>query len=131
MRSEYLFLFITPRLILQLTTMFSYTLLLALAVSTLAAPMAPQSCADVTVYFARGTREQPAPLGNIVGPPFQSALRSALGSKTLEFVGIEYLAIIPGFLVGGGPIGVINMANSVISKANSCPNTKIVISGYR
>lgn len=111
--------------------MFSYTVLFALALSAVAAPpVARQSCADVTVYFARGTGES-GTLGTIVGPPFQNALKSALGSKTLEFVGISYPASIAGFLAGGDAGGATTMANSVTSKASSCPNTKIVISGYR
>jgi cutinase len=130
MRSEYTFFFVAPRVIFGLTTMFSYILLLALTASALAAPMARQSCADVTVYFARGTGES-GTLGTIVGPPFQSALKSALGSKTLEFVGINYPASIAGFLAGGDAGGATTMANSVTSKASSCPNAKIVISGYR
>ncbi|KAF8054229.1 cutinase [Lyophyllum atratum] len=109
-----------------------YTALLALALSfsALAAPLERrQSCADVTVYFARGTTE-PGTLGTIVGPPFKNALTSALGSRTLEFVGIEYPADIPGFLAGGDQGGAATMASSVTAKAEACPDTKIVISGY-
>ncbi|KAF9460165.1 cutA, cutinase A [Collybia nuda] len=110
--------------------MVSYTFLLALVASALAAPpVARQSCADVTVYFARGTGES-GTLGTIVGPPFQSALRSALGSRSLEFIGINYPATVAGFLAGGDRGGAATMASSVTSKASSCPNTKIVISGY-
>ncbi|KAF5378733.1 hypothetical protein D9615_006874 [Tricholomella constricta] len=110
--------------------MFSYTVILALALSAVASPIeSRQSCADVTVYFARGTSEV-GTLGSIVGPPFQRALKSALGSRSLEFVGIKYPATIAGFLAGGDKGGATTMANSVTSKANSCPNTKIVISGY-
>ncbi|KAF8069329.1 cutinase [Lyophyllum atratum] len=107
-----------------------YAALFALALSAFASPIEPrQSCADVTVYFARGTTE-PGTLGTIVGPPFQSALTSALGSRTLEFVGIAYPATVAGFLAGGDPGGATTMANSVTAKAGACPNTKIVISGY-
>jgi len=110
--------------------MFAYTVLLTLVLSALGAPLeSRQSCADVTVYFARGTTE-PGTLGIIVGPPFESALQSALGSKTLQFTGIDYPATIAGFLAGGDQGGATTMANSVTSTANSCPNTKIIISGY-
>ncbi|KAG6813415.1 hypothetical protein H0H92_011394 [Tricholoma furcatifolium] len=88
-----------------------------------------QSCADVTVYFARGTGEV-GTIGTIVGPPFEAALQSALAGKTLDFEGIPYAASIAGFLEGGDPAGAATMASDVTAKANSCPDTKIVISGY-
>ncbi|GLB35408.1 putative catalyzes the hydrolysis of cutin, a polyester that forms the structure of plant cuticle [Lyophyllum shimeji] len=108
----------------------SYLALLALALSAAATPLQErQSCADVTVYFARGTTE-PGTLGTIVGPPFQSALQGALGSRTLDFIGIPYPADIAGFLAGGDQGGATTMADDVTAKASACPNTKIVISGY-
>ena len=111
--------------------MLVYASLFFLGLSAAAIPpVARQSCADVTVYFARGTGES-GTIGTIVGPPFESALRASLGSRSLEFVGIDYPASIAGFLEGGDPGGATTMANSVISKANSCPDAKIVISGYR
>ncbi|KAF8912246.1 cutA, cutinase A [Gymnopilus junonius] len=110
--------------------MFGAALTLVLAtISAFAAPTARQSCADVTVIFARGTTELP-PIGTIVGPPFELALQSTMGSKTLSFQGVDYAATIAGFLEGGDPQGAANMAQDVISTANSCPDTKIVMSGY-
>ncbi|KAF8867553.1 cutinase [Infundibulicybe gibba] len=109
--------------------MFFLVALLSLALSALAAPAARQSCADVTVFFARGTLER-APIGSVVGPPFRSALRSALDGKSLSFVGVDYPANIAGFLEGGDPDGATTMANDVNSIASSCPNTEIVMSGY-
>lgn len=111
--------------------MFKSALLLALAVASVhAAPTATQACADVTVIFARGTGEA-APIGTIVGPPFQSALQTALGSKSLSFQGVNYPASVAGFLEGGDPNGAATMAQDVTSTVNSCPSTKIVMSGYR
>ncbi|KAG5643736.1 hypothetical protein DXG03_009727 [Asterophora parasitica] len=110
----------------------SLAVLLTVALSAFAAPAGDvtiQACSSVTVYFARGTSE-PGLIGNRVGPQFQDALRSALGSKSLEFVGIDYPATVAGFLAGGDAGGATTMANSVTAKANSCPSTKIVISGY-
>ncbi|KAF8163708.1 cutA, cutinase A [Crassisporium funariophilum] len=110
--------------------MFRHSLLLAFAtVGVYAAPHVRQSCADVTVIFARGTLEA-APIGSIVGPPFQSALQTALTGQTLSFQGVDYPANIAGFLEGGDPAGSITMANDVTSTASSCPNTKIVMAGY-
>ncbi|PPQ70034.1 hypothetical protein CVT24_003801 [Panaeolus cyanescens] len=89
-----------------------------------------QSCPDVAVYFARGTTES-GTLGTIVGPPFRTALTSALRGKSLQFNGVSYPATVGGYLAGGDVGGATTMANSVTSIAGSCPNTKIVISGYR
>ncbi|KAG5643729.1 hypothetical protein DXG03_009719 [Asterophora parasitica] len=88
-----------------------------------------QACADVTVYFARGTSES-GTIGTSVGPHFQTALQNALGGKSLEFVGVPYPATVGGFLAGGDAGGATTMANYVTDKANACPSTKIVISGF-
>ncbi|KAG5716566.1 Cutinase [Termitomyces sp. T112] len=110
--------------------MFQSLALLALVSSTLASPLAlRQSCADVTVLFARGTGES-GTIGTIVGPPFEAALRSALAGRSLDFEGIPYAASIAGFLEGGDPAGAATMANDITATANACPDTKIVISGY-
>ncbi|GLB38076.1 putative catalyzes the hydrolysis of cutin, a polyester that forms the structure of plant cuticle [Lyophyllum shimeji] len=110
--------------------MSSYLALLALALSVAATPLETrQSCADVTAYFARGTSES-GTLGTVVGPQFKSALQSALGSRTLEFVGIPYPATVAGFYAGGDQGGATTMADDVTAKASACPNTKIVMSGY-
>jgi cutinase len=110
--------------------MRSYAVLLALTLSAVASPLAPRACSAVTVYFARGTSES-GTIGTSVGPPLQTALKSALGSKTLEFVGVPYAANVLGFLQGGDPAGATTMANLVTAKASECPSTSIVISGYR
>ncbi|KAF6763308.1 cutinase [Ephemerocybe angulata] len=115
-----------------------FTTLLVLATSTLSVLGAPTpevnakaraSCPDVQVYFARGTTETPT-LGTVVGPGFSRTLTAALTGKSVTFTGIAYSANIAGFLVGGDPGGATTMATSVTSTANSCPDTKIVISGY-
>jgi cutinase len=104
----------------------------ALAALAYAAPPleSRQSCADVTVVFARGTGEA-SPIGTIVGPPFQSALQGAIGGRSLNFIGVDYPATVGGFLQGGDPNGARTMANDVTSTASSCPDTEIVMSGYR
>lgn len=110
--------------------MLSKLFLLSFAAFAVAGPSPRASCADVTVIFARGTTES-EPIGTIVGPPLQAALTAALGSKTLNFVGVNYPASIAGFLEGGDPQGATTMANDVTSALSSCPNTEIVVSGYR
>ncbi|PPQ99216.1 hypothetical protein CVT24_009235 [Panaeolus cyanescens] len=111
--------------------MFKSSLLLALtALAASATPLAPRAtCADVTVVFARGTFET-APIGTVVGPPFEAALLSALGSKSLNFEGVNYAASLQGFLEGGDPQGAATMASDVNTAASSCPSTKIVMAGY-
>ncbi|KAK7462162.1 hypothetical protein VKT23_007765 [Stygiomarasmius scandens] len=101
----------------------------------LAAPVeelkARQPCADVMVFYARGTTE-PAPIGSStsVGADLQSNLMAVLGSRSLSFQGVDYPADIPGFLEGGDPQGSRNMANDLTNAANACPNAKLVSSGY-
>jgi len=89
-----------------------------------------QACSDVTVIFARGTGEPP-PIGTLVGPAFQIALQAAISPKSLNFIGVDYAASIPGFLEGGDPAGARTMAADVTSATSSCPSTQIVMSGYR
>ncbi|GJJ13867.1 hypothetical protein Clacol_008124 [Clathrus columnatus] len=109
--------------------MFKYATLFVFALLAAAIPTPRQSCADVTVIFARGTFETP-PIGTVVGPPFESALQSALGSQSLSFIGVDYPADLQGFEEGGDPNGAKTMAADVTNVANSCPDTKLVMSGY-
>ncbi|KAJ7223943.1 cutinase [Mycena rebaudengoi] len=97
----------------------------------LAAPVAKRqaACSDVMVFFARGTTEPP-PIGTVAGPPLQSALKKALGGKSLSFQGVDYPADIPGFLEGGDAQGSKDMAADITNAANSCPNAAIVSVGY-
>ena len=113
--------------------MYSFTLLAALPFLASAAPAADisrRACAPVTVLFARGTTE-PAPIGTVVGPPFQSALQSALGANKLTFTGVTYAASIAGFEEGGDPAGAADMASLANNAISSCPSTQLVLSGYR
>ncbi|KIJ52489.1 carbohydrate esterase family 5 protein [Sphaerobolus stellatus SS14] len=109
--------------------MFRYASLFAFALVAVANPVARQSCADVTVIFARGTFET-APIGTIVGPPFEAALQSALSGKSLNFIGVDYAASLAGFEEGGDPAGAKTMATDIENQASACPQTKIVMSGY-
>ncbi|TGO64414.1 hypothetical protein BCON_0007g00640 [Botryotinia convoluta] len=106
--------------------------ILLLPLSVFAAPtgsIEARACSDVTVIFARGTTEI-GTLGTVVGPPFLSALKSALGSSSVTMNGVDYPADIPGFLEGGDAAGSKTMASMVTSTLSSCPDTKVVISGY-
>ncbi|PPQ71527.1 hypothetical protein CVT24_006476 [Panaeolus cyanescens] len=108
--------------------------LFALASTALSAPTAEVEerqlfCPDVKVFFARGTTEI-GTLGLIVGPPLETALRRALPGKDVDVEGLDYPALVSGYLAGGDIGGAIRMANDVTSIAGRCPNTKIVMSGY-
>ncbi|KAJ6504646.1 cutinase, partial [Mycena vitilis] len=99
------------------------------AAAPVAEERASNACTDVIVFFARGTTEQ-APIGSLVGPQLQTALKSALGGKSLTFTGVDYAASIGGFLQGGDPAGSRTMAQDLTNAASSCPNAALVTSGY-
>ncbi|MDD4865885.1 MAG: cutinase family protein [Mycobacterium sp.] len=84
-----------------------------------------QSCPAVQVVFARGTGEAPG-----VGPTgqaFVNSLRSRIGGKSFDVYPVNYPA---SDQWNTGIEGVRDAANHVISMANNCPNTKMVLGGY-
>lgn len=88
------------------------------------------ACAEVTVIFARGTTEA-GNVGSIAGPPFFKALEDELSDPQVAIQGVDYPADVPGFLMGGSRAGAATMAGLVRTARSKCPNTKIVLSGYR
>jgi cutinase len=88
-----------------------------------AASAAP--CPDVEVVFARGTAEAPG-LGP-TGEAFVSALRSRIGTKSLDVYPVDYPATtdFPRALDG-----VRDASIRVESIAASCPDTNIVLGGF-
>ncbi|KFX96247.1 hypothetical protein V495_03604 [Pseudogymnoascus sp. VKM F-4514 (FW-929)] len=87
------------------------------------------ACKAVTVIFARGTTES-GNVGSLAGPPFFSALATAIGTDNLAVQGVEYPADIAGFLAGGDAGGSKKMAELVGQAMTQCPDTKVVMSGY-
>lgn len=83
----------------------------------------------MTVIFARGTTES-GNVGTLVGPPFFSALATAIGSENLAVQGVEYAADIAGFLAGGDAAGSKKMTELVGQAITQCPDSKVVMSGY-
>ena len=70
-------------------------------------------------------------VGPKVGPYFFSNLTQMKPGKVL-FQGVnDYPADIWGYLLGGSDSGAKNMANLVGQANSKCPNSKIVLSGYR
>lgn len=86
-------------------------------------------CKAVTVIFARGTTES-GNVGAFTGPPFFSALATAIGTDNLAVQGVDYPADIAGFLAGGDAAGSKKMAELVSQAITQCPDTKVVMSGY-
>ena len=67
-------------------------------------------CKNFTLIFARGTFET-GNMGGLVGPPFEQALVSMLGSAQVAVQGVNnYPADVAGFLAGGSATGSQNMA---------------------
>lgn len=87
-------------------------------------------CKAMTVIFARGTTES-GNVGTLSGPPMFGALSTAVGPANLAVQGVDYGATIPQFLEGGDPTGSALMAKLVTQASTQCPNTAIVVSGYR
>jgi cutinase len=106
-------------------------------------------CKDMTVIFARGTTE-PGNVGLFTDPPFFDALTSMLGANSLAIQGVDYSASVEGFLEGGDPLILLAVrqcnlpytililykrflkvlrATLVSNTLQTCPNTKLVMSG--
>jgi cutinase len=69
-------------------------------------------------------------MGLVAGPPLAKALKASFGDN-VAVQGVKYPASIPGYLKGGDNGGEQTMAQLVEQAASKCPNTKIVMSGYR
>src|SRR5262245_29840247 len=98
---------------------------LAAGTPVVAAPAYAQPCPDVEVVFARGTFEPPGV--GATGQAFVDSLRAKAGGKTVDVYPVNYPASLD---FGAAANGVIDASNRVVSMANDCPNTKIVVGGY-
>ena len=87
-------------------------------------------CRPVTVIYARGTVEA-GNVGSLAGPPFFSALDMVLGEARVGVQGVDYAASIFGYLSGGDSGGADKLASLTEAAAAKCPETQIVLSGYR
>ncbi|AKS36165.1 cutinase [Mycolicibacterium goodii] len=86
---------------------------------------APASCPDVEVVFARGTNEAPG-----VGPTGQAfidALRGQVGQQSLGVYPVNYPA---SDQWATGVDGVRDASTRILSTAETCPQTKMVLGGY-
>ena len=87
-------------------------------------------CRPITVIFARGTIEL-GNVGRLAGPPFFNALDLEVGASNVAVQGVDYPATIAGYLEGGDKGGAAKLAALAEQAATQCPNTQIVLSGYR
>ncbi|WP_082956663.1 MULTISPECIES: cutinase family protein [unclassified Mycobacterium] len=85
-----------------------------------------QPCPDVQVVFARGTDDPPG-----VGPTGQAfidSLRPRIGAKSLDVYPVNYPATHQW--TSAGEDGIRDAGAHVVSTAQDCPNTKMVLGGY-
>ena len=87
-------------------------------------------CKPVTVIFARGTIEL-GNVGSLAGPPFFNALDAAIGAQNVGVQGVPYPASIWGYLSGGSADGGRTLAALTEQAMSECPQSQIVLSGYR
>ncbi|PSR75846.1 cutinase-domain-containing protein [Coniella lustricola] len=114
---------------------FSQYLIFLLAALSNASPLpessARSSCTTYTLLFARGTTET-GTLGTVVGPGLETSVQSALGTSQVTVQGVTYAADVAGITseaTGSGP-GSVAMAQDAATALSSCPNTKLILTGY-
>lgn len=83
------------------------------------------SCPDIEVIFARGTNDTPG-LGTN-GTAFVTALRPLVGGRTLTAYAVDYPASYD-FLAAAD--GAADATDRVMTVAQACPATRIVLGGY-
>jgi hypothetical protein len=98
---------------------------LSLGVPAAAPTASAQGCPDTEVVFARGTGDPPG-VGP-VGQAFVDALGARLGGRSMDVYPVNYPA---SEQWSTGLDGIRDAGAHVVSMANSCPNTKMVLGGY-
>lgn len=89
-------------------------------------------CRPITFIFARGSTEH-GNMGKDVGTPLSEALKAKYGQDTVASQGVDYPAKLLDNLLPEGcdKTGINNMTAEMQLAATKCPNTQIVIGGYR
>jgi cutinase len=95
------------------------------AIITPAVASAQPSCPDVEIVFARGTSE-PGGVGR-VGQALADALAPQLGGRSVGTYGVNYPASYD-FLTTAD--GAADATAHIVSMAQQCPSTRIVLGGY-
>lgn len=88
-------------------------------------------CKDVVMVYARGST-QDGNLGDQPGPQLASSLQTSLGADRIAVQGVEYPAGLAQNLIPGGtdPRDAADMADLIANVSSTCPDSKIVVSGY-
>lgn len=84
-----------------------------------------EPCPDVEVVFARGTGEEPGP--GPTGQAFIDALRPRIGAKSMGVYAVNYPASEEW---ATGVDGIRDAGAHVVSMANACPKTSMVLGGF-
>ena len=84
-----------------------------------------ESCSDVKVVFARGTKDAPG-LGR-PGQAFSDALSGLIGGRSLTTYGVNYPASFDFLAAADGATDATNYISSLVAQ---CPATRIVLGGY-
>ncbi|KAH8594244.1 cutinase-domain-containing protein [Bisporella sp. PMI_857] len=100
------------------------------AVQTTRNELITGACKKVTIIFGRGSG-QPGNVGSIVGPPFFTTLSSRLGASNVAVQGVDYPATYEDAVAGGSRAGAATLVSLAQLASSKCPNTQIVLSGYR
>lgn len=87
-------------------------------------------CNALTVIFARGTG-QAGNMGEYPGPQFVHETVGLIGKDKLSVQGLNYSAKVTGFLKGGDTDGASMLSNLTMQILTQCPNTNLVLGGYR
>lgn len=87
-------------------------------------------CRAMTLIFARGTNQN-GNLGEYPGWDFVHAIAGSIGEDKLSVQGVNYRATTPTFLKGGDMEGARMMWNLTNVALEQCPDTKLVLGGYR
>jgi cutinase len=71
--------------------------------------------------------------GTVIGPEVGRRLKVAFGSNNVAVQGVDYAALlITNFSPGGAdPAGIAKLKSLLNTAVPQCPNSKIVVGGYR
>ncbi|KAI1339075.1 carbohydrate esterase family 5 protein [Xylariaceae sp. FL0016] len=87
-------------------------------------------CKPIIFVFAKATIE-PGNLGATLGPRMSDGLKAAWGVKNVATQGVDYWGfVVTNYYPGGAPPWGIYDMQLLLSAAATCPNSKIVASGY-
>jgi cutinase-like protein len=109
----------------NIATFFGAAAIAALTSISAIPSASAQACPDVEVVFARGTTEAPG-LGP-TGEAFVDALRSRVGSKSLDVYPVDYPATTD---FPKAVDGIRDASARVESMSANCPDTNIVLGGF-